>query len=378
MATAEQVESLVQAAVAKVGDGNVDNRLQVDDGVAEADWLPSVGGLTGALPVGAALKLGAEQLMLSGEADSDAEIDQLGEMAKQAISGSELQLANNLQLSAKAREAIEAAARKAAEEEARKQAEAEAANKAAEEEEARKQVEAEAAKKAAAEEEARKQAEAEAAKKAAAEEEARKQAEAEAAKKAAEEEARKQAEAEAAKKAAAEEDARKQAEAEAEAAKKAAVEEEARKQAEAEAAKKAAAEEEARKQAEAAQQACQNKLNSAMTGKKILFATNKADINPESYPLLNNLADIVNECSAGLVGRRIVVGGHTDNSGASDYNQSLSQRRAEAVVSYLQGKNISTGLLESRGFGETQPAATNDTEEGKAQNRRITFEIKQK
>ncbi|MEZ5478056.1 MAG: OmpA family protein [Thiolinea sp.] len=69
------------------------------------------------------------------------------------------------------------------------------------------------------------------------------------------------------------------------------------------------------------------------------------------------------------------MGGHTDSDGSEAYNQTLSQQRADAVRTYLQNKGIPAELMTTRGFGESQPVASNNTAEGKARNRRISFEI---
>lgn len=128
----------------------------------------------------------------------------------------------------------------------------------------------------------------------------------------------------------------------------------------------------------AEQQSCQDKINSIMTGKEILFETNKATIKSGSFSLLNNIAQIGIECKAVLADKTIRIGGHTDNVGADDYNQKLSQERADAVKDYLGKQGLDTGSLQSVGYGELQPIASNDTEAGRAQNRRISFDIIQK
>lgn len=126
------------------------------------------------------------------------------------------------------------------------------------------------------------------------------------------------------------------------------------------------------------QQSCQNQINTVMNGKEILFETNKAAIKQGSLSLLNNIASIANECKAVLADKIIRVGGHTDNIGEDAYNQNLSQERADAVKDYLSKQGLDLGLLQGVGYGETQPIASNDTEAGRAQNRRISFDIIQK
>jgi outer membrane protein OmpA-like peptidoglycan-associated protein len=68
---------------------------------------------------------------------------------------------------------------------------------------------------------------------------------------------------------------------------------------------------------------------------------------------------------------RLVITGHTDSIGAEEYNQGLSERRAEAAKGYLVSKGVASGRLKALGYGETHPIATNATREGRAQNRRV-------
>ena len=71
----------------------------------------------------------------------------------------------------------------------------------------------------------------------------------------------------------------------------------------------------------------------------------------------------------------INIYGHTDSKGADAYNQTLSEKRADAVKTYLVSKGIVSSRLFAMGLGETQPIATNDTDAGRAQNRRVEFAI---
>ena len=72
---------------------------------------------------------------------------------------------------------------------------------------------------------------------------------------------------------------------------------------------------------------------------------------------------------------KIEISGHTDNKGSASYNQGLSERRAKSVVDYLVARGISIDRLTFIGYGLAQPIATNDTEEGRALNRRTEFKI---
>ena len=71
----------------------------------------------------------------------------------------------------------------------------------------------------------------------------------------------------------------------------------------------------------------------------------------------------------------IEIGGHTDDRGSVSYNERLSQARAESVRQYLIGRNVSADQLTAKGYGASQPLADNDTEAGRAENRRVEFRI---
>ncbi|MDZ7824329.1 MAG: OmpA family protein [Ahrensia sp.] len=117
---------------------------------------------------------------------------------------------------------------------------------------------------------------------------------------------------------------------------------------------------------------CQLQINNVLKG-GINFETDKADISQTSYGVLDQLAYTAGQCPDA----KIVIGGHTDSDGADAYNQRLSEARATEVLKYLVTSGIASARLAAVGFGETSPIATNDTEEGKAQNRRIEFVIAQ-
>jgi len=106
----------------------------------------------------------------------------------------------------------------------------------------------------------------------------------------------------------------------------------------------------------------------------IFFEYAKAILQPTSFPELDRIADTMKE-NPNLV---IEIQGHTDNVGSNESNQKLSQDRAEAVRKYLLSKKIQTARITSVGYGETKPIATNDTEEGRAQNRRVQLAIVRK
>ena len=105
---------------------------------------------------------------------------------------------------------------------------------------------------------------------------------------------------------------------------------------------------------------------------KIYFEYNKAIIEVVSYDLLGEIAAlIINHPDI----TKVRVEGHTDSDGDDVYNRKLSQARAEAVVDYLVGRGVERSRLDPAGFGETRPIADNDTDMGKARNRRVEFLI---
>jgi outer membrane protein OmpA-like peptidoglycan-associated protein/tetratricopeptide (TPR) repeat protein len=105
--------------------------------------------------------------------------------------------------------------------------------------------------------------------------------------------------------------------------------------------------------------------------KNIFFDFDKATIRNESANELDRLVKLLTDNPT----LKIELGSHTDNKGSDEYNQKLSQSRSQSVVTYLIGKGILTDRLVAKGYGETTPVATNDTEEGRQENRRTDFKI---
>jgi len=101
----------------------------------------------------------------------------------------------------------------------------------------------------------------------------------------------------------------------------------------------------------------------------ILFDTGKDVIKPESLPTLKSILAILND-SPGL---KFSIEGHTDNQGNKEINQPLSEKRAEAVKTWLVGKGIASDRLRSKGWGDAKPIDKNDSVEGRANNRRVEF-----
>ncbi|HEU5290404.1 MAG TPA: OmpA family protein [Cyclobacteriaceae bacterium] len=105
--------------------------------------------------------------------------------------------------------------------------------------------------------------------------------------------------------------------------------------------------------------------------KNIFFDVDKYDLKDKSITELEKITRFLKENTQ----IRIEISGHTDNTGNSQYNQQLSEKRAKAVFSYLIEKGINPQRLSSKGFGSTKPIASNELEEGRQQNRRIEFTI---
>lgn len=103
----------------------------------------------------------------------------------------------------------------------------------------------------------------------------------------------------------------------------------------------------------------------------ILFATNSSELQSTARANVESLAKILNK----YPDTNILIEGDTDNEGAADYNQRLSERRAQAVADYGNGLNVAGSRISTVGHGESQPVASNDTVEGRQQNRRVEVAI---
>ncbi|MFZ5491127.1 MAG: OmpA family protein [Pseudomonadota bacterium] len=99
----------------------------------------------------------------------------------------------------------------------------------------------------------------------------------------------------------------------------------------------------------------------------VTFATDSAQISPSFQATLDQVASTIREYSD----TRVRIAGHTDSTGSDTYNQQLSERRAQAVASYLMGRGVASSRISTIGHGETQPVASNDTPEGRQANRRV-------
>ncbi len=99
----------------------------------------------------------------------------------------------------------------------------------------------------------------------------------------------------------------------------------------------------------------------------ITFATNSSDLSPAFFDVLNSVGKVLAEYNKTVV----EVAGHTDSTGTEEYNQSLSERRATSVSTYLQGQGVMAQRLITVGMGELRPVADNGTPEGRQANRRV-------
>ncbi|MEQ9064818.1 MAG: OmpA family protein [Vicingaceae bacterium] len=112
-------------------------------------------------------------------------------------------------------------------------------------------------------------------------------------------------------------------------------------------------------------------VGSKIALRNVFFATGKADITSESNAELKRLIDLLNAVPR----LKIELSGHTDNTGSESLNQKLSQERAGAVKQYLISKGISSDRLVAKGYGSSRPVGTNDSKEGRQNNRRTEYEI---
>lgn len=103
----------------------------------------------------------------------------------------------------------------------------------------------------------------------------------------------------------------------------------------------------------------------------LLFAVNSDNLNTGSQADLADLSRILKKYDD----TNILIEGHTDNTGADDYNQGLSLRRAQSVSRELQSTGIDGGRFNTQGYGETQPAGENESEAGRQQNRRVEVAV---
>lgn len=104
----------------------------------------------------------------------------------------------------------------------------------------------------------------------------------------------------------------------------------------------------------------------------ITFASSSSDVSSSFYPTLNSLVKVFKEFDQ----NGIDIVGHTDSTGSLELNMRLSQERATSVASYLTGQGVSGARISNRGVGPSQPIASNDTAEGRSQNRRVEINLR--
>jgi OOP family OmpA-OmpF porin len=117
---------------------------------------------------------------------------------------------------------------------------------------------------------------------------------------------------------------------------------------------------------------CQQLFSDLLAKGKIRFEQGRTTLDPDSTALLDRLVEIALRCPTASV----EVAGHTDGDGEDAFNQALSEKRAQVVVDYLVKAGLPASRFTAVGYGSTQPVAGNDTDEGKAQNRRIEFLVR--
>lgn len=116
---------------------------------------------------------------------------------------------------------------------------------------------------------------------------------------------------------------------------------------------------------------CVARLNRIMSESEMGFEPSRASIAGDPAPTLAQLAEVMAECGD----FQIEAGGHTDSQGSEGFNADLSRGRAQAIVAAMRAAGIDTTNMTSRGYGESQPLDSNDTEEGREANRRIEFRL---
>ena len=117
---------------------------------------------------------------------------------------------------------------------------------------------------------------------------------------------------------------------------------------------------------------CQQLFSDLLAKGKIRFESGRATIDPDSAGLLDRLIETALRCPSA----NIEIAGHTDADGEDGFNQALSEKRAQAVTDFLVKAGLPAERFTAMGYGSTQPVASNDTDEGKAQNRRIDFVVR--
>ena len=104
---------------------------------------------------------------------------------------------------------------------------------------------------------------------------------------------------------------------------------------------------------------------------KVLFGFDKYSLTEKSKSTIMDLSKVLNK----YPDTDLLIQGHTDSQGSDEYNQTLSENRARSVADYLKLQGVSSTRIKVIGYGKTQPIASNETDAGRAENRRVTFVI---
>jgi len=113
-----------------------------------------------------------------------------------------------------------------------------------------------------------------------------------------------------------------------------------------------------------------NNITLNMPG-NITFKTNSSDLQPDFFAVLNSVSLVLKEYDKTI----LEIAGHTDSTGTPQYNQALSERRAATVAQYLESQGLNAQRVITVGAGQTRPIASNDTEQGRAANRRVELTL---
>ncbi|PVA10671.1 hypothetical protein DC366_07240 [Pelagivirga sediminicola] len=116
---------------------------------------------------------------------------------------------------------------------------------------------------------------------------------------------------------------------------------------------------------------CVARIDTILETRKINFEPGSPNFDANGESIMNDIADILGKCGE----IQIEIGGHTDSQGREEMNEELSQQRANAVLDALRSRRVLTSSFTAKGYGEAQPIAGNDTEEGREANRRIEFKL---
>jgi outer membrane protein OmpA-like peptidoglycan-associated protein len=117
---------------------------------------------------------------------------------------------------------------------------------------------------------------------------------------------------------------------------------------------------------------CETRFSVISTTRVINFRSGSAELDRDSEPMLNSVADIAKRCPTA----RFQVTGHTDSVGGRQGNRALSEHRAQAVADFLVYRGVGRERIEASGFGDSRPVAPNDSETNRAKNRRIEFSLR--